>query len=66
MRLHEAIDQMSQTTRIFRKGWMHGNTLARSVMLDAPLVELDFYSLQMKDYTFSYHDLISNDWELIG
>jgi hypothetical protein len=62
MKLLELIPKLKHFTRIKRKGWK--NFLVRSIFTDRSLIECNFDSLQLKEYLFTYEDLIAEDWEI--
>ena len=64
MKLLEIITLMDESKRIKRNIWI-GIYLVRSISSNEPLIQIDMYSLQMGKYTFTYEDLIADDWEII-
>jgi len=64
MKLLEIIDKMDYSKRIRRDKWQVVY-LVRNIAINQPLVKIDMHSLQMGEYTFTYEDLIADDWEII-
>lgn len=65
MKLLEVLPKLSIYKRIKRESWRFCVVRAAEGNL-YPLVCLDYpHSLQLKEYTPTYEDLIANDWEVI-
>lgn len=63
MKLFECIGALKKHKRIYREHW-GGEYLVKSLLEDMPLIEIDHNSMIMRNYQFSYEDLIAEDWHV--
>lgn len=63
MKLHELEKEINEYKRLRMSSWGRHVYVIKSLINDKPLVECDFASMEMKSYTPTVEELLSDEWE---